>query len=127
MANRAPYKKSRTEYGNSRDFGVAVFAKLHFGQTKGVVGVDKHLKHSLQSFQFAWETAAAAGQNGYVMPQVGVNAFDLESIVLVVDVAHVLARIDLTSFQARRFFIQLYTLALLMPKILPTPRPLTPA
>jgi len=57
-------------------------AMLEFSPTEGVVGVDEDFDDSLERLEAAAKAAAAAGQNGDVGAQVGVDALDIVRIFL---------------------------------------------
>jgi len=59
-----------------------------------VVGVDENRHNGDQRFKAAAKTAHTAGQNGEVMAQIGIDPLDSEGVVFVVDVSHMLTRID---------------------------------
>ena len=87
----AHLKKIEDREGQFAGLGITVLAELHFGDTEGVVGIGKNFEYSPERVQAARKTAATAAQNRDVVPQVGVDAFNGEGIVLVVNISHVLA------------------------------------
>jgi len=82
-------------------------AMLCFVVAEFVVGIDKHRHDSDQRFKPATKTAYPASQNRQVVPQIGVDPFDSKGVVFVVNVSHVLARInhiDVAQISVRAVF-----------------------
>jgi len=65
------------------------FAAFHLCFAEFVVSVNKNLNDRLQCFQLAAETAASTCQNGNVVTQIGVDAFDIMRVAFVPYVTNV--------------------------------------
>ena len=69
-------------------------SEFMFCMSEFIVRIYEYCKHSFQGFQFATKTPTSASEYGHVMADVGVYAFNGESIVFVMYIAHVPPWID---------------------------------
>jgi len=74
-------KEIQDREGQFAGFRVTVSAEIHFSDAESVVSVRENFEHVLERGQTTRKTAASAGQNGDVVPQIRVDAFHRERVV----------------------------------------------
>ena len=67
---------------------------LKFGETKAIISISKNFNNSAQSLQAARKAPAPACKKWNIMPQIGIDALDSESIAFITHIPNMFSGVE---------------------------------